>query len=78
MPAIRNCEVTQAKPVVREMLGDFIGEVFASGSSSGGLGVAASGPERLTSDTRNAVASIGPMKARRLGGVELHTEAYTL
>lgn len=78
LPAIHNSEVVQVKPVIRNILDDFMGEVFASGASDGGVGVTASGPERLTSDTRNAVAGIGPLKARRLGGVELHTEAYTL
>lgn len=45
---------------------------------SGGLGVAASGPESLTTSMRNAVAGVRVGQARRLGGVELHTEAYTL
>ncbi|KAG8907768.1 hypothetical protein FRB99_002267 [Tulasnella sp. 403] len=76
-PHIRNSEIVQTKPVVSEIIDEFVGEVLQE-QSSGGFGVAASGPERLTTVTRNAVAKIGPLKARQLGGVELHTEAYTL
>ncbi|KIO20576.1 hypothetical protein M407DRAFT_245747 [Tulasnella calospora MUT 4182] len=78
LPPLRNSNVSEAKPVVRDVLREFIGDVVASNSSRGGLAVAASGPERLTSETRNAVADIGPFMASRLGGVELHTEAYCL
>ncbi|KAG8946173.1 hypothetical protein FRC04_012028 [Tulasnella sp. 424] len=78
LPPLRNSEVTQTKPVVADVLKGFIGDVVASSSSKGGLAVAASGPERLTSEARNAVADVGPFMASRLGGVELHTEAYCL
>jgi len=74
VPSIANCEVTQAKPIVADMLDGFIAE----GLGAGGLGVTASGPETLTSATRNAVAAIGPFRSRALGGVDVHTEAYAL
>lgn len=75
IPDIPRSEVIQSKPIVSTMIGDFVGDGRSNG---GGLGVAAAGPESLTSDTRNAVAALGPLRARRLGGVELHTESYTL
>ncbi|KAG8985734.1 hypothetical protein FRB90_004485 [Tulasnella sp. 427] len=78
LPPLRNSEVTQTKPVISDVLKEFVGDVVASDASRGGLAVGASGPERLTSEARNAVANIGPIMASRLGGVELHTEAYCL
>ena len=76
MPEIRNCEVAESKPAVSDIIEDLT--MVDGATIGGGLGIAASGPESLTSDARNAVAALGPLKARRLGGVELHTEAYTL
>jgi len=44
----------------------------------GGVGVCASGPESLTREAANAVASLAPVHARRVGGIALHTEVFSL
>ncbi len=75
LPTIRNCAVVQTKPVISKMLSDFTSDCS---HGTGGLGIAASGPPRLTSETKSAVASLGPFAARRFGDIQLHTEAYSL
>lgn len=44
----------------------------------GGVGVCASGPESLTCEAANAVARLAPVHARRVGGIALHTEVFSL
>lgn len=44
----------------------------------GGVAVCASGPERLTRDASNAVARISMRYGVRMGGIALHTEAFTM
>ncbi|KAG8999417.1 hypothetical protein FRB94_006197 [Tulasnella sp. JGI-2019a] len=77
MPSIMNCEVTQIKVNIPDVMHQFI-EDLPLDSFGGGLGVTVSGPESLTTASRNAVAGIHVAQACKLGGVELHTEAYTL
>jgi hypothetical protein len=44
----------------------------------GGVGVCASGPESLTREAANAVARLRPVHGRRVGGIALHTEVFSL
>ena len=44
----------------------------------GGVGVCASGPESLTREAANAVARLGPVHGKRVGGIALHTEVFSL
>ncbi|KAL0953023.1 hypothetical protein HGRIS_007227 [Hohenbuehelia grisea] len=44
----------------------------------GGVAVCASGPESLTREAANAVASVSLQRGVQLGGVGLHTELYAL
>ena len=44
----------------------------------GGVAVCASGPETLIRESQNAVAKLGVMKGRELGGIALHTELFAL
>lgn len=44
----------------------------------GGVGVCASGPESLIREAQNAVAKLGVMRGREVGGVGLHTELFAL
>ncbi|KAG8876946.1 hypothetical protein FRB98_006957 [Tulasnella sp. 332] len=79
IPLIHNVEVTQTKVNIADVLSGFIDHLLLDGVGMGGsLGVTASGPESLTKAARNAVAGIRVAQVRSLGGVELHTEAYTL
>lgn len=77
LPVIRNSHVHQTKVNLADILHGLIDGLPLDGFG-GGLGVAASGPQSLTTAMRNAVASLRIGQAKRLGGVELHTEAYAL
>jgi ferric-chelate reductase len=44
----------------------------------GGVGMCASGPESLTREATNAVSRLAPLHARRVGGIALHTEVFSL
>ncbi|KAH8093109.1 iron reductase [Cristinia sonorae] len=46
--------------------------------SGGGVGVCASGPESLIREAQNAVARLGVVRGREVGGVGLHTELFAL
>ncbi|KAI0312563.1 hypothetical protein OF83DRAFT_1145534 [Amylostereum chailletii] len=44
----------------------------------GGVAVCASGPESMTREAHNAVARLGVRHSRRMGGIALHTEVFSL
>ncbi|THH28732.1 hypothetical protein EUX98_g5458 [Antrodiella citrinella] len=44
----------------------------------GGVGVCASGPESLIREAQNAVAKLGVVRGREIGGVGLHTELFAM
>jgi len=44
----------------------------------GGVGVCASGPGNLTREAANAVARLSPVHGKRVGGIALHTEVFSL
>lgn len=44
----------------------------------GGVAVCASGPESLIREAQNAVAKMGVVRGREVGGVGLHTELFAL
>lgn len=74
VPDIANSTVTIEKPSITRLLEQF---VTGAAHSTGGVGVATSGPESLVSEARNSVAGLG-IKAAKLGGIALHTEVYSL
>lgn len=74
VPDIANSEVTIEKPSITGLLHEF---VSGAAHSTGGVGVATSGPESLVSEARNSVAKLG-IKGARLGGIALHTEVFSL
>jgi ferric-chelate reductase len=74
-PVIPNSEVMTIRPSIHDLLVPLIDGEHAS---TEGLAVASSGPESLVNETRNAVAKVGPSKLAALGGVALHTEAFSL
>ncbi|KAF8890942.1 iron reductase [Infundibulicybe gibba] len=44
----------------------------------GGVGVCASGPESMTREASNAVARLGLTRGMELGGIDLHTELFSM
>ena len=44
----------------------------------GGLAVAVSGPESLTTEVRNAIASMSLAEQRRFGKVSIHAEVFDI
>ena len=79
---IRNSTTEEAKPTIEDLLAPMLGnsdaEKGSSTSTAGGIAVAASGPESLVCQARNAVAKVGPSAASRVGGVRVHTELFAL
>ncbi|KAG9128299.1 hypothetical protein FRC07_001234 [Ceratobasidium sp. 392] len=81
--AIRNSTTEEAKPMIEDLLAPMLtnSRDAEKGSMSwitGGIAVAASGPESLICQARNAVAKVGPGDAIRVGGVQIHTELFAL
>jgi ferric-chelate reductase len=81
---IRNSTIEEAKPSIEDLLAPLLesstttSEKGAAFSTSGGVAVAASGPESLICQARNAVAKMGPSAALRVGGIQIHTELFSL
>lgn len=75
IPPIPNATVEVTKPPVSQLLASLL---EATKQNAGGVGIAASGPESLTRTAQNTVAKIGPATATAVGGVELHTELFTV
>jgi hypothetical protein len=48
------------------------------GDVGGGLAVAVSGPETLSTEARNAIASMSLAEHRRFGKVSIHTEVFAI
>jgi len=90
MPPIPNLLVSISRPSVRALLAEFIApSSTASGSDEalkpgprgvqgGGVAVCAAGPETMTRQTSNAVASLSLRHSRRTGGISLHTEVFSM
>ena len=91
VPPIPNSITTLVRPDVHRLLehvfspppadGDVEGERSGPAQRStaqGGVGVCASGPESLTRESANAVARLAPSHAKRVGGIALHTEMFSL
>jgi len=91
VPPIPNSITTLVRPDVHRLLahvlspppadGDVEGESGGSAQRAiglGGVGVCASGPESLTRESANAVARLAPSHAKRVGGITLHTEVFSL
>ena len=82
VPKIPGSSVEVGKPPIADILTSLLSasdsEGKGKGVGGGGVGVAASGPESLTRGAQNAVARVGPATAARVGGIELHTELFSL
>ncbi|KAF9256526.1 hypothetical protein L218DRAFT_936602 [Marasmius fiardii PR-910] len=90
VPDIPNMDVTiDERPSVKELVRMLVTppEVETAVESctklswvelGGGVGVCASGPESLTREAANAVASLGLTRGVELGGVAVHTEVFSL
>ena len=90
-PSIPNSIVTSMRPDVHHLLVGILSPTPAVDGledeskksvehvvGQGGVGVCASGPESLTREAANAVARLAPVHARRVGGIALHTEVFSL
>jgi len=92
-PAILNSTVTTTRPDVYQLLARILSPALVADDvedeskrqagdgqvvCQGGVGVCASGPESLTREAANAVARLGPVHGRRVGGIALHTEVFSL
>ncbi|KAF8587338.1 iron reductase [Ramaria rubella] len=82
VPVIPNCDVTIEKPNVAHLLEPFLTQrtdVEASArGGDGGVAVAVSGPESLTSEAQNVIARVSAARTRKMGGLALHTEIFSL
>jgi len=85
VPAIPNCDVTLHKPRVGELIqplltshGDIEGGKIGRIRGGGGLAVVVSGPDSLITETQNAVASVPVSQTRKVGGIAMHTETFSL
>ena len=93
VPAIPNSIVTITRPDVHQLLSRMLSPALVEddGEDSGkreagaeqvvcqgGVGVCASGPESMTHETANAVARLRPVHGKRVGGIALHTEVFSL
>ncbi|KAG8736987.1 hypothetical protein FRC10_008673 [Ceratobasidium sp. 414] len=83
LSTIRNSKTEEAKPMIEDLLAPMLegsqdAEKGSMGFTTGGIAVAASGPESLVCQARNAVARVGPSAAMRVGGVQVHTELFAL
>ncbi len=93
LPAIPNSTVTTARPDMHQLLARMLSPALVEDAvedesmrkadvervvCQGGVGVCASGPESLTREAANAVARLSPVHGRRVGGIALHTEVFSL
>jgi len=82
VPRIPNSLVTMERPTVQRLMKPILGsgdiEKGAFPNVGGGLAVAVSGPDSLTTETRNAIASMSMMERRRFGKVDIHTEVFAI
>ncbi|KAG9101493.1 hypothetical protein FS749_006396 [Ceratobasidium sp. UAMH 11750] len=81
--AIRNSKTEETKPMIEDLLAPMLqgsqdAEKGSMSIATGGIAVAASGPESLVCQARNAVAKVGPTAAMRVGGIQVHTELFAL
>jgi len=93
LPAIPNSTVMTKRPDVYQLLARILSPALVEDdvedesqrkavngrvACQGGVGVCASGPESLTREAANAVARLGSVHGRRVGGIALHTEVFSL
>jgi ferric-chelate reductase len=93
LPAIPNSTVTTTRPDLYQLLARILSPALVEDDvedesmrqvgdkrvvCQGGVGVCASGPESLAREAANAVARLGPVHGRRVGGIALHTEVFSL
>ncbi|CAE6513236.1 unnamed protein product [Rhizoctonia solani] len=78
---IRNSTTEESKPDIEDLLVSLLEKDEEKGAGEAtldGIAVAASGPESLICQARNAVAKVSPSAARRVGGIQIHTELFAL
>jgi len=93
LPAIPNSTVTTTRPDVHQLLARMVSPALVEDDMEdesrrkagnhrvvcqGGVAVCASGTESLTREAANAVARLGSVHGRRVGGIALHTEVFSL
>jgi len=82
VPRIPNSIVTVGKPTVQKIIQPVLNcddvEKGVSSGVGGGLAVAVSGPESLSTEARNAIASMTMSQRRRFGKVDIHTEVFAV
>jgi ferric-chelate reductase len=83
IPEIPNSIVTVERPSVHNLLHGMItppddDQDLKWVGLGGGLGVCVGGPESLTAEVSNAVARLSLSRGVELGGIELHTELFSL
>ena len=61
----------------RPDLAGIFGEVI-SVASGGGVGVGACGPGQMVEGVERLVAAVSGLERKRVGGVEMHAERYSL
>ncbi|KZW01965.1 hypothetical protein EXIGLDRAFT_760198 [Exidia glandulosa HHB12029] len=82
VPDIPGFDVTMDKPSMRSHMALFLNgsdkEAGNLAATGGGLGVAVCGPNDLIREGQNTIATLSPAQVKRLGGVSLHTEHFSL
>ncbi|KIJ45511.1 hypothetical protein M422DRAFT_29647 [Sphaerobolus stellatus SS14] len=85
VPTIPNSEVTIEKPKITNLISPFLSAKggietgkSGQGGGTGGLAVVVSGPRRLTFEAQNVIAQVPASTTRRIGGIALHTEVFSL
>lgn len=82
VPIIPNCDISIEKPKVAQLLEPLLTPhtdvETKAGRGDGGVAVAVSGPESLAWEAQNVVARIAAGKAKRVGGLALHTDIFSL
>jgi len=82
VPRISNSLVTMEKPTIERIMKPILDsndvEKSAPLQAQGGLAVAVSGPESLSMEARNAIASMSMSQRLRFGRVDIHTEMFAI
>jgi len=84
LASIPDCQVTTEKPKIEDLLEPMLNFSVEDGEKGtvehlgGGVGVVVCGPETLVRHSQNTVAAINPVRAARIGGVEIHAEKFSL
>jgi len=82
VPRISNSLVTMEKQTIERIMKPIVGsndlEKSVAHHAQGGLALAVSGPESLSMEARNALASMSISQRRKFGKVDIHTEMFAI